>query len=345
MAPLSRRHLLATPLLLSPLSPRAQDAHAGLVPEQLLKLESEVRAAHPHIRALLIQRAGRTGFGYYRADTQPTQRLNVASVTKSITSLLAGIAIGQGAIRSVDESLSALFPGHARPALDAISLRHVLTMCSGLDHGASVDDYFDFSSRFYAQGWLAHALARKVVAPPGQRFVYSNTDAHLVAVALAHRVKRPLIEFARETLFAPLGIEAFDWPAGTDGIPNGAADMRLAAPDLLRIGRMVLQGGAWEGRQVVPRAYLQEATSRRVASSTPPRGRADLWGYGYLWWTSSTPGEELPSYAAAGYGGQYIYIVPALDLVIATLTEPRSREVAMRVAELLRTFASRVVSR
>jgi CubicO group peptidase (beta-lactamase class C family) len=339
-----RRLLAASVLLLPPAASHGQSA-SGLVPERLTSLQSALRTAYPEVRAFLIQRGGSTGFTYYRPDTDATQRLNVASVTKSVMSLLVGIAIGQRAIRDVDEPLSAFFPEAAGPNLDRVTLRHLLTMSSGFDPGPSPDDYNDFARRLYSPGWLAHALARRIVAPPGRNFVYSNTDAHLVAVMLARRLDRPLEVFARERLFTPLGIHEFHWPAGTEGIPSGASDLRLAAPDLVRLGQLMLQAGRWQDRQLVPREYVAQATQRQVASNVPPRGRPDLWGYGYLWWTASTPGDEHPAFAAAGYGGQYVYVVPALDLVVAALTQQQSRAVARRVAEFIRTEALATVVR
>jgi CubicO group peptidase (beta-lactamase class C family) len=341
----SRRRVLAAPLVLLPHGAlRAVEAAAGLSSNQLQVLDATLRASYPEVRALLVQRAGRTGFHYYRADTGAAQRLNVASVTKSVVSLLVGIAVGDRTLR-VDEPLSAFFPEATRPELDRVTVRHLLTMSSGLDAGPTPDDYIDFSMRLYSPGWPAHALARRLAAPPGTKFVYSNTDAHLLAVVLARRLDRPLLAFARERLFAPLGIEAVEWSAGSDGVPNGASELKLAAPELVRLGQLMLQGGRWQDRQLVPRDYVEQATKRQVPTHFPARGRPELWGYGYLWWTASTPRDEHPTFAAAGYGGQFIYVVPALDLVVAALTQQQSRTVAARVAELLRTQVLATVAR
>ena len=102
---------------------------------------------------------------------------------------------------------------------------------------------------------------------------------------------------------------------------------------------MMRAGGTWEGRQVVPAAFVREATARKIASDIPPRGRPELWGYGYLWWLSSIPGDELPAYNASGFGGQFIYVVPALEVVVVTLTEPISRAVAIQTATIIRETA------
>jgi CubicO group peptidase (beta-lactamase class C family) len=239
--------------------------------ERIQALEAQLRAA-PHVRALLMERRG-ASFAYYQQGTTALSRNNVASVTKSVVSLLVGIAIERGLVASVEEPLAAFFPEHAQgpgaAALQRVTLRHLLTMSSGFGRATTYDDYIDLSRRLYAPGFLAYALARPLAYEPGSRFQYDSTDTHLLALALARRLKVPLMEFAQEALFRPLGIDGAEWSAGHDGVPIGAAELRLTAPEMLRIGQMMRAGGSWQGRQVVPAAFVREATTRKIATDIP----------------------------------------------------------------------------
>lgn len=348
-APTKRREFLALSVAAGLFGPTAYAQAPAFSADRLQALEAQLRNA-PNVRAFLMERRG-APFAYYRQDTTSATRLNVASVTKSVLALLVGIAIGQGAIASVDEPLAAFFPEHAQgpnaAVLQRVTLRHLLTLSPGFDRGGldANTDYPDFVRRFFAPGFVPHALGRPLAHEPGTRFQYSNVDSHLVAEALSRRLKVPLAVFAQAELFEPLGIDGAEWPTGQDGVPNGAAELRLTAPDLLRIGQLMRAGGQWQGRQIVPAAFVKEATTRHVDTGQPARGPKELWGYGYLWWLSSTQGENLPAFYAAGYGGQFIYVVPALDLVVVALTDQVSREVAGRTAALIREFALPAVVR
>lgn len=312
-------------------------------PAKLALLQQRLVADHPAIRSVLIARGGAIVYEYYREGLGPETRHNVHSVTKSVVSLLVGIALDQGLIRSTDEKLADFFADDA-PAIKVgasareVTLAHMLTLTSGFDPGVlnRDTDYGDFQGRFYAPGLVEHALNRPLAHPPGARFHYSNLDSHLVSLALARRVKAPAAAYAQKNLFAPLGIVDFAWPANLQGDSNGASDLSLRTRDMAKLGQLVLQQGRWDGRQVVPADYVARATRRQVASDLPPRSRPDLWGYGYLWWTATTLGDDLPAHYAAGYGGQFIYVVPALNAVVVATTDAQSRAVGNRTGMVIR---------
>ncbi len=313
-------------------------------PQKLATLEQHVRAEQPAIRSLLIVRGGAIVYEYYREGLGPQTLHNVRSVTKSVVSLLVGAALEQGLIRSTEEKLVDFFPEATTWPLDPstadITLAHMLTLTPGFDRGGldQLTDYGDFERRFYAPSLVQHALSRRVLHSPGAQFSYSNLDAHLVSLALARRIKTKLVDYAKENLFTPLGITDFVWPGSLQGDTNGASELKLRARDMAKLGQLVLQQGQWKNQQLVSADYLARATRRQVANDLFPIDRRDQWGYGYLWWAFTTPGDELPVFSAVGYGGQLIYVVPALNAVVVTATEANSRADATRTSAVIRDY-------
>ena len=205
-------------------------AQSGWVPNRLDALNQQLRS-HPRIRAFMMEADGAEPFAYFQPGVGASSRTSVASVTKSIVSLLAGIAIERGAFSGADESLASIFPEHAKGAQGAklarVKLSHVMGMTAGFDPGRTTEnsDYFGFVTRLFAPGLLTHALSRKLVRAPG---------------------------------------------TGT---------------------------------------------------------------------SETTPGERRPPFAAAGFGGQFIVVVPRLKLAVVALAEQESREAGGKIAALIREYA------
>ena len=320
-------------------------------PQKLALLEQHVRADQPAIRSLLIVRGGAIVYEYHRQGMGPQTLHNVYSVTKSVVSLLVGAALDEGLIRSTDEKLLDFFPEAKNWPLDAatadITLAHMLTLAPGFDRSGldQLTDYDDFVRRFYAPDLVQHALTRRVAHAPGSQFYYSNLDTHLVSLALARRAKTSVVNYARDKLFTPLGITDFRWPSNVQGDNNGAAELSLRSRDMAKLGQLVLQQGRWKNQQIISTDYLVKATQRQGASNITPRSRPDLWGYGYLWWTASTLGDDLPAFYAVGYGGQYIYVVPALNAVVVATTDAQSRSSAARTGAVIRDHVIPAIER
>lgn len=314
-------------------------------PAKVARLHEHIKAEHPAIRSFLVKRAGEPLFEYYRDGLNADTLHHVASVTKSVVSLLAGIAIDQGLIGSAQEKFPALFPHNiplaADPRLKEMNLAHLLTLSSGFSyrHLAVDTDYSDFQMRFYASGLLDYAVSRTINHQPGQHFYYSNLDAHLVSIAIAQRAQVDIAAFAQEHLFKPLQIQNASWLKTSQGQVNGASELRLTTRDMAKLGQLVLQKGRWGTRQIVSQAYVLQATARQLSTGQLLRGGPDTLGYGFLWWIASTPKDKLTAVYAAGYGGQFIYVVPALDAVIVATTDAESRAVAAKTASVIRDFA------
>lgn len=293
----------------------ATPAEVGMKSDLVERLGENLRATNPRVRAVAVVRQGKLVAEYYRDDTRPDTPLHVASVTKSVMSLLIGIAIEEKLFAGVDEKAEHFFPelkGEGiDPRLRDLTLRHMLTMTLGFD--AEADRY-----PVYSVDGMA-ALRRPMAHAPGIAFSYDNWGSHLVSIALARRACVSAEEYAKKRLFGPLGITEYYWGRHPDGNSHGAYQLHLTARDMAKIGELVLRGGDWRGRRIVSAAWIADSTRAQNAGG-PPVGSP----YGYLWWMARTR-SGAPAFFAAGYGGQFIYVVPALDLVIAISTVPDGR--------------------
>ena len=283
-----------------------------------------------NIHGVVIARGGKLLFEHYRAGEDqcwgepigrvthgPDTRHDLRSVTKSVMSLLFGIALDRKLIGSIDQPVFDWFPDYRdlrTPEKERILFRHLLTMSSGLEW-----DEYDYSNpgnselcMLRSSDQYRYALERPIASPPGKVWTYNSGSSLLLEAVIARAAGADLAEFARESLLTPLGIADFDWTRNAaTGMPE-VGGLRLRARDFARIGQLVLAGGSWNGRQVVSRRWIEESTAAQI-------GPADrLFYYGYQWWQgrSLLGGRDVQWILAMGLGGQRIFIVPALDLVV-----------------------------
>jgi CubicO group peptidase (beta-lactamase class C family) len=322
----------------------APPAQAGMDPKVLAVLDTNV-AYHPQLRSLLVVRHGYLVYErYWHGDARTGQE--AFSVTKSFTSALVGIALRDHHLKSLDQTvgelLAAHLPADADPRLAKVTVRQLLTMTSGLACDAPGPDCDGelLPGLLQSRDWVRHILARKLVTKPGSTFAYSNAGSHLLSAIVADTTGQTTLAFARAKLFAPLGIHAehaflpvnsdyasraqqqayerakVAWNTDPQGYQTGWSGLKLPARDLAKLGYLYLNGGRWDGVQVVPAGYVRASTQRQ--SHPPPGGRFD--GYGYQWWVTSEHGH--PSFVAVGYGGQFIQVIPDLDLVVVITSDP-----------------------
>jgi CubicO group peptidase (beta-lactamase class C family) len=282
-----------------------------------------------NVHAVLVARGGKLVFErYFRGSdeiygrrvgnvTFDADTLNdMRSVSKSVASLALGIAIDRGLIGSVNEPIFNLFPELSdlrSPEKDGIQLLHVLTMSMGLkwvEATPSNEGDNDEERMHMAPDPCRYVLGLAATTPPGEDFFY-NTGALTLLSAIIHKATgRPLDEFARATLFEPMGITGVEWVRVKEDSDAGGG-LRLRPRDMAKIGQLILAGGRWNGRQVVSKAWID-------ASMIPRIDATGVYFYGYLWWLgrSLLNGREVHWAAAFGRGGQSIRIVPELDLVV-----------------------------
>lgn len=247
---------------------------------------------------------------------------DLRSVSKSLVSLLYGIALEKGLVPPPESPLLEAFPGLEDLATDPRrrdwQVRHLLAMTLGIawNEDLPYDDPRNSEIRMeMAPDRVRFVLEQPIERPAGEAWRYSGGTTALLGRLISAGSGQSLDDFARERLFAPLGIEAWDWTRGSDGQPAAASGCRATARGLLRIGAMVLAGGRWAGRpgagrQVVPAAWLAEALAPQVACE-------EGLSYGYQWFLSGPAG--LRWMAAFGNGGQRLQLFPPLGLAVAVL--------------------------
>lgn len=236
------------------------------------------------------------------------------SLSKTILSALAGIAIERSVVEGVDqpivELLGSRVPKGVAGGLDGITLGHALSLQTGLR---------STSGRYYgawvqSENWVAHALTRPMVDKPGGRMIYSTGSTHLAGAALVEASGRSLLSLAREWLGEPLEVRIPDWMRDPQGIHFGGNEMRLSPRALARFGEAYRRDGAVDGRQVIPQRWIE--------ASWKPRGRSPWSGdqYGYGWFISELADQR--SYHGRGYGGQALFVIPAAALTIVVTSDP-----------------------
>jgi CubicO group peptidase (beta-lactamase class C family) len=239
------------------------------------------------------------------------------SVTKSIAATVAGIAHARGAIPSLTRPFLDYFADRdlskVDPRLRMATIADVLTMRSGIEwheQDRPLDDSNTTVQLEKSRDWLAFTLAQPMDASPGTKWAYNSGGSMLLSGIIRAATGRFIDDYAREVLFQPLGIRDFHWKPTPTGHPDTEGGLYLSAEDLLKIGRLYLQRGQWEGRQILPESFVAAATTRHVSSVAPG------WDYGYQWWLTRRNGHDV--WAGRGFGGQLLVIIPSLGLVGVT---------------------------
>jgi CubicO group peptidase (beta-lactamase class C family) len=309
----------------------ANPESAGLRSEPLSELiEWLDHFAQAKIHSVLVARHGRLVFEHYRAgedecwgeplgnvDHGPESKHDLRSVTKSVISLLFGITLDRKLITDINEAVIDWFPEYSdlrTPEKERISLRHLLTMSAGLEWY----EYVPFSDpknsemrMLSSPDQYRFALEQPVVAPGGRLWNYNSGGTLLLEAVIAKAADGALDDVAREFLFEPLGITDFAWTKNSKSGIFEVGGLRLRSRDLAKIGQLVVNGGNWNGRQIVSERWVKESTAAHI-------GPADLtYFYGYQWWLgrSLVNRGEVAWICAMGHGGQRVFAVPALDLV------------------------------
>jgi CubicO group peptidase (beta-lactamase class C family) len=322
---------LALILTLVPALPcaRGQDTvePPGIDETPIAALVERVQSGNlPNVHAVLVARGGALVVEEYFAGWTADRVHYTASVSKSVGSLLLGVAMQLEILAGIDEGVldrpvAELYPAYrelieADEAKERLLLRHVLSMTAGLDWDESSQPYGetlnDCNRAEVSEDPLAFVLARRVLDEPGSRFEYNGGLSMMLSHLLEEQSGLTAAEFAEEVLFEPLGIETFAWePLRPSGLTDTSGGLHLRPRDMVLVGQLALDGGRWNGEQLVSAAWLRESTRRHTATDDGP-------DYGLQWWSGDlrVRGSEVHTFFASGHGGQKIFVVPALEAVV-----------------------------
>ncbi len=302
-----RTALIFLALLISNLW-NSDSAHAqysdSLALENIFKSADEIKT----VRSLLIQQNGELikaeGFNG-RSLNRP---FNIKSASKSIIGLLTGIAIEEGFIPSVDEPIVTYFPGYFEENPDSlkesITIKNLLTMKTGLRSTSSRN----YGAWVISDDWVKYALDQDFVAEIDGRMVYSTGTSHLLSVIITKASGMSTKAFAEKYLFDPMNITVGGWDKDPQGYYMGGNNVALKPADMLKIGQLILDDGAYDGEQLISRNWIRDSFETYTYSNYNP------YGYGYQWWNQEIAGKKV--FFAWGNGGQYIFMIPELNSVI-----------------------------
>jgi CubicO group peptidase (beta-lactamase class C family) len=268
----------------------------------------------PRLRSLLISIDREMVEERYFNGARPTHTANLKSASKSLLSALVGIAFDRGYLKSVQDTIGKFFPEYLTDTDDAkkktITIEDLLTMRSGLESTSNVN----YGSWVQSANWVRHVLARPLLDEPGGRMIYSTGNSHLLSAILTKTSKMSTFEFARSYLADPIGISMTPWMRDPQGVYLGGNEMHWTPRGMLAFGELYLNGGRAGGKQIVSETWIKESLRPRTRSSWSGRE------YGYGWWIDSLGGHA--TYYAWGHGGQFIFVVPDVKLVVATTSLP-----------------------
>jgi CubicO group peptidase (beta-lactamase class C family) len=309
--------------------PRSTPEQQGVSSTGILEFIDAVEKSKIEFHSFMVLRHGHViAEGWWAPYAAPLKH-TLYSLSKSFTSTAVGFAVSEGKLKVEDKVIS-FFPGEV-PAeisanLAAMRVKDLLTMSTG--HATDTMP----GLRAAADGnWIKAFLAQPVEFEPGTHFLYNTGATYMCSAIVQKLTGQTLMEYLKPRLFDPLGIEGMDWEVSPQGINTGGYGLRVRTEDIGRFGQLYLQKGMWQGRQLLPAAWIDEATSKQVNSQpgNPAQQPADNdWaqGYGYQFWRC-TPG----GYRGDGAFGQLCVVMPDKDAVIVVTEESFNMQASMKL--------------
>lgn len=273
-----------------------------------------------NLRSCLISRQDRLVYEHYRDERTPGELAKINSCTKSVLSSLICIAMDLGVLPSPDTCITEFFPqlhDDRDQRKSEITLRHLLTLTAGFNW-TEFGGQKSFPRMTRTENWIQFVLEQPLSESPGTRMEYNSGVSQLLSAILVQASGMSTARFAEQYLFGPLGIQEYEWEADPQGIHTGGFGLKLRPADLLKLGQLYLQEGVWNDTRLISSELVHTSTATAIPAEAPRRG-----GYAWHWWTDtflkpndSPSSPALEYFNARGYGGQFVYVLPALDTVV-----------------------------
>lgn len=293
------------------------ELHPDSEPETLNEILKSFIGLGP-INSVLISQHGELTEEVYFGRMNSSRANNIKSASKSVLSIIVGIAIDRGYLEGVDQTIGEFFPDYfeANPDSDkeSITIGDLLTMRSGLASTSRAH----YGRWVTSPNWIHYALDRPLEGEPGTDRTYSTGNTHLLSVIITRATGMSTLEFANQYLFHPMNISIAGWDRDPQGYYFGGNNLAMYPRDMIKIGRLMMDMGVYNNQQIVSSAWVV----RSVAAVTGRR--AGIYNYGYLWFRRSAGPYDMVY--AFGNGGQYIMMVPELDAVITVTTKNDTSE-------------------
>jgi CubicO group peptidase (beta-lactamase class C family) len=305
---------------------RVSPEKEGMRTEGILRFLEEVQARGIDMHSLMIVRHGKVVTEGWWYPYKPDHRHIMHSVSKTFTSTAIGFAVDEKLLRTDDKVIS-FFPGklpeEISPYLAGLTIKHLLTMSVGQEPAPSFTlDEGD---------WVELFLATPIVHPPGSVFLYSSLASHVLSAILQKATGQTVFDYLKPRLFDPLHIDDVQWEADAQGLSMGGWGMRIRTEDMARLGQFYLQQGRWNGRQLLSKEWIKEATSLQIYqrdSLTLEEELHDDWaqGYGYQIWRCTHN-----AYRADGANGQFIIVMPEQDALVIITENAQDTQQTLRL--------------
>jgi len=302
--------------------PRSNPAAEGVSSADIVKFLDTLAKTNNEFHSLMILRHGKVIAEGWWSPYGPGLRHTLYSTSKSFTSTAVGFAVSEGKIKMSDKLVSffpAELPDTVSPKLSNLTLKDVITMSDGQRPDPT-------AGAMTADNWAKYFLSRPIVDTPGVNFLYNSLGTYMLSAVVQKVTGQTVLDYLRPRLFDPLGIAGMDWETSPQGIDAGGWGLRIKTEDMAKFGKLYLQKGNWNGKQILSSAWIEEATTykiNQIPNLAPDQRALNDWaqGYCYQFWRS-----RHNAYRADGAFGQYVIVMPDQDAVIAITSETSSMQ-------------------